>query len=65
MWEIFKGGIMRKETETDSLKEVAEMAAQSLNPVEYQKFCEVHDILVSRRSIPLELLNIGPEEIDK
>jgi len=56
---------MRSKTEIDSLKEVAEMAAQSLNPEEYQKFCEVHDILVSRRSIPLDLLGVKPEEIDK
>ena len=52
-----KVDIMRSETEIQSLKEVSEMAAQSLNPELYEKFCEVHDELIRIRSIPLKHLD--------
>ena len=55
---------MRSKTEVESLKEVSEMAAQSLDPDTYEKFCAVHDALVTIRKIPLKLLHVF-DELDK
>lgn len=47
---------MKSATERRSLQEVSEMAIQSLNPDEYEKFQMVHDALIMRRSIPGDAL---------
>lgn len=52
----YRGSKMKSTTEINSLKEMVEMAEQSLDPKEHESFCKVHDILCDRRNIPLPSL---------